>query len=234
MQRKFKFAPGEFYHVFSRGVEKRKIFLCKEDYERFISLLFISNSTENIHLSDYISRSHSDILKITRLNTLVDIGAYCLMPNHFHLLLKEKNENGISLFMQKLCTAYSMYFNIKYNRSGTLFSRPFRAKHVKKDVYLNYLFAYIHLNPLEILNKNSKDISVRNINKSKKLLDTYKYSSYLDYMNAKRSVGIIINKTAFPKYFETSMNNFKNFIKEWIVIREDNNLKEFSTVKVTP
>src|SRR3989338_5254383 len=128
MSRSFSFEVGEYYHCYSRGTEKRNIFLNKKDYERFIALLFACNSITTIHLSDYQKKTFGEIFDIVRGDSLVDIGAYCLMSNHFHLLLHEKEEGGISIFMQKLITAYTMYFNKKYERTGALFAGRFKAE----------------------------------------------------------------------------------------------------------
>ena len=89
--------------------------------------------------------------EIDRGETLVDIGIYCLVPNHFHLLIKEKTENGISEFVKKVATGYSMYFNKKYERTGSLFEGPFKAKRIDTDEYLKYIFSYIHLNRKQII-----------------------------------------------------------------------------------
>src|SRR3989339_325531 len=101
MSRNIIFSPEEYYHSYCRGTEKRKVFLDKKDYQRFIHLLFMCNSENKIHLSDYGKKSFVEIFEIDRGKTLVDVGAYCLMPNHFHLLLKETGDGNISLFMQK-------------------------------------------------------------------------------------------------------------------------------------
>ena len=90
------------------------------------------------------------LLDLPRKETLVDIGAYCLMPNHFHLLIRETAEGNISRFMLKLQTGYPMYFNKKYQRTGALFEGKFKAKHITNDNHLKYLFAYLHLNPVKI------------------------------------------------------------------------------------
>lgn len=105
------FAIEEFYHIYNRGIEKRKIFMDYKDEHRFLMLLYTCNTEEKIHLSDFKNKSLNEILEIKRNETLVDIGAYCLMTNHFHILIREKKENGISIFMQKVLTAYTMYFN---------------------------------------------------------------------------------------------------------------------------
>ena len=119
MSRPFAFAEGEFYHLYNRGTEKRKIFLSERDYERFISLMFLSNSSQAVDVK--LQGSNLDeILQNDRGKPLVAIGAYCLMPNHFHLLACEITKGGISKFMQKMTTGYTMYFNQKQKRVGPL------------------------------------------------------------------------------------------------------------------
>ena len=151
------FAIGEFYHIYNRGTDKRLIFKDNIDRNRFISLLYLCNSQSAIHRSNFNTSSLNELLNIPREEPLVDIGAYCIMSNHFHLLVHERIENGISLFMQKLSTAYTMYFNKRYERSGALFQGRFKAKHLDSDNYLKYIFAYIHLNPVEIIDNGWKN-----------------------------------------------------------------------------
>ncbi len=153
--------------------------------------------------------------KIERGETLVDIGAYCLMPNHFHLLIKEKQENGISIFMEKLSTGYSMYFNKKYDRTGKLFEGRFRAEHLDSDEYLKYIFMYIHLNPVKIFDPNWKEQGVNDLLKIKDYLYTYNNSSYLDFLEVPRREVSILNIKAFPEYF-TSKQDFLKEIDEWL------------------
>src|SRR3989344_1060267 len=106
MERKFSFAPGEYYHIYNRGTDKRKIFLDWRDHWRFIALLYVANSQSVIHLSDHEGKDPISLLDLPREKILVDIGAYCLMPNHFHLLIRETGDGNISRFMLKLQTGY--------------------------------------------------------------------------------------------------------------------------------
>src|SRR3989344_7979359 len=103
--RKVSFAPFEYYHIYNRGNSKQKIFNDKEDYLRFIFLLYISNSSASFNFYDLSRNNNFNVYEIEKNDSLVDIGAYCLMPNHFHLLLTQKNteeNNNITKFMQKL------------------------------------------------------------------------------------------------------------------------------------
>src|SRR3989344_8337118 len=109
MDRKIEFSIGEFYHLYNRGNNKGRIFFNDGDRARFLKLLFLCNNTRPIVFRDISKKASYD--EKYRDDTLVDIGAYCLMPNHFHFLVHEKEDGGISAFMQKLSTAYSLYFN---------------------------------------------------------------------------------------------------------------------------
>jgi putative transposase len=212
MSRNITISLGEYYHVYNRGVEKRKIFMDDGDHDRFVKLLYTANSTTPVHLSNYQGLS---LLDIPKGEEIVDIGAWCIMPNHFHLLLKEKIQGGVSIFMKKLLTGYSMYFNTKYHRRGTLFEGPFGAKHLDSDEYLKYQLAYIHLNPLGIIDSGWKEKKIGDFDKGLQFLQSYKYSSFLDYFGGDRLENKILNKSAFPEYFRDK-KEFSEMIDEWM------------------
>jgi len=210
--RNVTFAEGEYYHLYDRGVDKRVVFVDEADRVRFIRLLYATNSDKLIRLDEF---QGEPLQKIIKGQPIVAIGSWCIMPNHFHILAKEIVEGGISKFMLKLLTGYSMYFNTKYFRKGTLFDRPYKAKHLDSDKYLKYQYAYIHLNPIGIIDKGWKEKYISDRNRAKKFLDEYKYSSGMDYRGVKRDEGMILDIDAFPKYFDTS-TDFKAMIKEWM------------------
>ena len=219
MTRPITFSAGEFYHIYNRGTDKRKIFSNSRDYERFLALMYLSNSTYPIHIRKEKSSLH-ELLKSDRGKVLVDIGAYCLMPNRFHILIHERADNGISRFMQKLTTAYTMYFNKKNDRSGNLFQGVFKAKHADQDKYLQYLFSYIHLNPVVMIQSDWEETGIKNIKEAKKFLDSFHYSSYKDYTNFSREEGIILNKGALPDYFEKT-EDFKSMLDFWLNYKKE-------------
>lgn len=216
MQRRIEFSEGEFYHIYNRGANKTDIFLSDSDRDRFHTLLFVCNSTNSV---SFRSIKEKPLAEIERGETLVDIGAYCLMPNHFHLLLREKSGAGVTTFMRKLLTSYSMYFNTKYERTGVLFQGRFAGKHANSDEYLKYLFSYIHLNPVKIIDPKWKENGIIDRIKAEKYLEGYQYSSYFDYLGHKREEGLILNATAFPEYFE-NLDNFKKCIREWLAFKD--------------
>lgn len=198
---------GEYYHLYDRGVEKRKIFQCADDYRHFIFLMYICNTEKSIVLRD-IDKDFD------RGETIVDIGAYCLMPNHFHILLKEKTEGGISNYMLKLLTAYSMYFNKKYKRTGRLFESVFKSSHVDNDRYLKYLYSYIHLNPAKLIDKNWRENSDKNRKVLLEFIFSYKYSSLNHYLNPGNNK--ILEPEQFPAYFLRPEDHRKELF-EWLV-----------------
>jgi len=203
--RKQSFVPGEYYHLYNRGTEKRIVFLDKQDYHHFLFLMYICNTTRSIELRKIGEN-------FDREKTLVDIGAYCLMPNHFHILVHEKTENGISKYMLKLMTGYSMYFNKKYERTGKLYEGVFKSTHASNDKYLKYLYSYIHLNPAKLIDKNWKENRNR---KTKLLLEhifSYPYSSLQEYANSKFK---IVNPEPFPEYFTKPIDH-KRGLLEWL------------------
>jgi REP element-mobilizing transposase RayT len=212
--RSFSFAFREFYHLYNRGVEKRVIYKDLQDYSRFTELLYVSNTTESTDIRN-IKRRNKSIFDWKPEKPLVAIGAYCLMPNHFHILLTPLQDEGVSIFMRKMCTSYSMYFNKKYERSGTLFEGKFKAKHVESDEYLKYLFSYIHLNPVKLIQSDWKEKGIKNDEKAYEYVSNFKHSSLMDYqLKPRKEVGILC-KDSFPNYFQTTAQ-IKSELIEWL------------------
>ena len=208
----------EFYHVYNRGADKRVLFRDETDRQRFLKLLYISNSVEHINVRN-ILRKNSEPYTFERGLPLVSIGAYCLMPNHFHMMLTPCIEDGVSMFMQKLGTGYSMYFNKRYNRTGTLFEGPFKAKWVDNDIYLKYLYAYIHLNPLKLWGREAV-VNEPSNEETLVFLKSYEYSSLPDYLQVARPENLIIDPKPFPDYFETVADHVSE-LKDWLLYKDE-------------
>jgi len=218
MERRLNFSLDEHYHIYNRGVDRRQIFMDEGDYLRFMVLLYLSNNSEGVHFGEYRKRGLliTDLFEEDRGEPLVAIGAYCLMPNHFHLLIREIKEGGISLFVKKLLTGYSMYFNKKYERTGPLFESRFKAEHVNNDGYMQYLLAYIHLNPVKIKDPESwSGKRVQSPDTVKQYLKDYRYSSYPVYIGYKREESVILNRSVFPDYF-SNPGDFEAYLSDWI------------------
>ncbi|MFQ5541004.1 MAG: transposase [Candidatus Paceibacteria bacterium] len=213
MIRKQSFVPGEWYHCYNRGTDKRVIFKSAPDYKRFLMLLYAANSTKRIILSNFgkgtsVGPSLEKIVDgAHRGERLVDIGAYALMPNHFHLLLKESVEGGITTFMRKVCTGYAMSFNLKYKRTGTLFESRFKAKHISDDRYMRRIVNYIHANPAELFEPDLKIGKIGNIKNLKSKLWKYPYSSYPDYQQGvERLEAIIVQQESLRNATDVDLN----------------------------
>ncbi len=152
--RKLIFVSGEYYHIFNRGVAHIPVFKNKRDYERFVlTMSYYRFQDPPVRLSKLLQLAKEIraqmLTTITENdNTSVEIVAYCLMPNHFHLLVKQISEGGISKYLRQSINSYAKYFNIKYKRAGSLFQDMFKAVHIESDEQFVHVSRYIHLNPL--------------------------------------------------------------------------------------
>ena len=216
MLRKDPFITGEYYHIYNRGIDKRVIFKLPRDYERFMMLLYLANSQESFRLDNLLNQLHktfTEIMFLDKGEPLVSIGAWCLMTNHFHLLIKQEVDGGITKFMKKIGTGYSMFFNIKYQRRGALFGGLFKSKLIgTDDNYMRQLFAYIHLNVLDIKFSGWEKLINKMYPKEwENFLEDYRYSSYQDYIGKERKERNVLNMVAFPEYFSEG-SSFKDFV----------------------
>ena len=221
---------GEFYHVYNRGNSKQNIFLDDRDRDRFVKLLYLCNSKKSVNFRDDVVDKGIDVGDSKPNETIVSLGAWVIMPNHFHLYVTSKKrsedehllkeEPAITEFMRKLSTGYSSYFNKKYNRTGSLFEGRFKATHVATDTYAKYLFSYIHLNPVKLIDAKWKDVGIKNIPGAIEFLDGYPWSSYLDQIGINRKEKEIISLKDFPQYF-SDKKAFKREIFEWLNYKED-------------
>ena len=143
---------GQIYHVFNRGIDRRVTFSGAKEYQRAVQTCdFYSHARPPVKLSRYLSlgqEKQNEIISMLRTKeTLVSIICYCLMPNHFHLLLKQESENGISKFLSNLQNSYTKFYNTKHNRNGPLFMDQFKAVIIETEEQLIHVARYIHLNP---------------------------------------------------------------------------------------
>lgn len=153
--RKVPIVTNEIYHVFNRGIDKRPTFTSKREYERAMQVVWFYHFTSPpVKLSRFLTLPSEDQTKITleqskKAKKLVAILSYCLMPNHYHFLLKQSEDNGISKFMSQFQNSYTKYFNTKHERTGlgALFVDQFKAVRIETDEQLLHVSRYIHLNP---------------------------------------------------------------------------------------
>lgn len=154
-------------------------------------------------LARYKGLSFADIFERERKESpLVAIYAYCLMPNHFHLVLQEKEPGGITSFLKKVLTGYAMYFNTKYAHSGVLFQGPSKSRHIDSEPYFRYIFSYLHLNPLDLVEPHWKKVGVKDALGVRKFVTTYPYSSFIDY-STNRSEGRLLCVEDAPEFLRS-------------------------------
>ncbi len=218
--RKSNLVEKEYYHIYNRGNGKNEIFNSEEDYYHFCKLLFVCNSEKSFKFRDSIIDQKIDAWDFERGEQLVDICAWVLMPNHFHIVLIshrsdlwEKDYNPITEFMRKLSTAYAMYFNKKYSRTGSLFEGKFKSSHIGKENYFNYIFSYVHLNPIKLIQSDWKENGIKNKKETISYLVDFKYSSFQDFYGVPRKELKIINKNSLPEYLKC---DHANDLFEWI------------------
>ena len=198
MQRITPLVNDQYYHIFNRGTEKRKIFTQSRDYNRFLQTFFYYQFTNLKKSFSKLTKSELELFKPFGDEKQVEIICYVLMPNHFHFIIKQLKEGGISSFISKFCNSYSKYFNTKYSRVGPLFQARFKAVLIDTDEQLIHVSRYIHLNPIVSgLTKNLAD---------------YRWSSYHEYLTGKNlicSIHEVLN-------LFSSLNDYKNFTEAQI------------------
>ena len=188
------FAPGEHYHVFNRGNAKMDIFLEPEDYGFFIRRLheaLFPESADGAHPQKRKSRYERTQLP----DGAFSLVSYCLMPNHYHLLVRQNSDLPVSALLLKVCSGYGKYFNKKYKRVGSLFQDQFKAVRVDGNTYLLYVSMYIHQNPV--------------VAQLVKRAEEYVYSSYPDYLGLRD--GSLCEKGIIMEQF-SSLENYRTFV----------------------
>ena len=192
------YIESSYYHLYNPGVNKGEIFLDDQDYKTFLSYLQLYLSLPNLQ-GESLKVSPTRVLK--NYAEQVKLLAYCLLPNHFHLLIWQKEAENINFFMRSLGTKYVRYFNSKYKRIGTIFQGVYKAVLVSSEEQLVYLSKYIHRNPIQLL-------------PTRTLLVGYKYSSYGNYLNLFNQNWI--NKDEILELFSKTnqINSYQSFVEE--------------------
>ena len=198
-----EFAEGTIAHIYNRGNNRENIFYDEQDYRAFIFRMGLSFGFEIEELTHEVCHMPYSRIRITDMNKGdFKLHAFCLMPNHFHLLIEQCNDISLTLLLAKICTSYAMYLNKKYKRVGHVFQDAFKTVVVESDPQLMWVSSYIHMNPV-------KDGFVKHPSK-------YKWSSYNDYVSSR---GLPIVHTDFLE----SIFGKANFEKETLVLSSKNN-----------
>lgn len=205
-----EFVSDSFYHLYNRGVEKRIIFNDEQDYTVFLSYLKtylvpkdIVALQKTLKDPDVSWKIKDRVLKELRLNNFagdVILVSYCLMPNHFHILVKQHEAESIDRFMNSLCTRYAMYFNRKHKRVGVLFQDHYKAVRITTDEQLLHLSRYIHNNPSKLTLQGAP-------------LQSYMYSSYQDYLGLKHTSWVASNMALDFFKKNTGSDSYQSFVE---------------------
>lgn len=193
MTQRDPFILGEWYHCYNRGIENRTVFEDQQDYRRFLELLYLANDEFPLRRNDIGIRKFEEVLNIPRGKRLVTIGAFCLMPGKFDLAVQEVSEGGITTFMRKLGTAYTLYFNARHKRSGNLFLKPFQSRQIPTERSLGHLINYVHCNPAALSEPEWKTNHVVDPQFLEEQLTAYPYSSFGAYTGASTSTRTIVD-----------------------------------------
>lgn len=233
--RKEQFVNGEVYHIIVKGVEGKEIFKDTDDYYRGIFSIYEFNNAKEVTIRErrrvrtklkkemkkvaqefkkVLNEAGRDPISVNSRDKLVEVLAFCIMPNHLHLLLRQPKEGGITLFMQKIGTGYGGYFNRKYNHQGHVFKKRFTAVHIENDDQLKVVFVYIHTNPISLIEPKWKEIGIQNPKGAIKFLEDYKWLSYPDYIGKKNFPSVTDRE--FVLKIMGGEEGCKNFVESWI------------------
>lgn len=224
-----KLIDNEVYHIVDRGVADSLIFKDVSDYYRGIFSIYEFNNNDSVEIrkkrkarlqlkkeqiKKFIKSSGGPSSAIDTRDLLVEILAFCFMPNHIHLLVRQIQKGGITKFMSKFGTGYAGYFNKKYSRKGYLFQGRFQSVHIKTDDQLKIVFVYIHTNPISLIESNWKEKGIESPEKVINFLENYKWSSYPDYIGKKNFPSI--TKKEFILETLDREEGCRKFLENWV------------------
>ncbi|MEK7088362.1 MAG: transposase [Patescibacteria group bacterium] len=223
------FTVDSFVHVVKRGGRGMDITKNKSDQWRFVRLLFYMNNEfadENWERRTKKQGMFSWPVDLPTRRPLVKILAYCLMPNHFHLILKEIKDGGVSLFMKKLGESMTRYFNEKYQEKGSIFQGAYKSRTIDSDEYLRYVGAYVMAkNTFELYPKGGLEGAMKNFDDAWKWATDYPFCSLADYSGG-REYSVILDKDLLGEIF-ASAKKFKDFCQncKFTDVRHPSNLR---------
>ncbi len=204
--RKVKIAQGEHYHIYNRGNRRQSLFLDDSDWSRFLFLILYMQSPApvtnighrvKLYLKHKTFSLYDVLVEDICKRRYVDLINFCVMPNHFHLTVYEREKSGIARYMQRVLNAYTKYFNVKYKKEGHVFQGPFQAVRVTTNEQLLHLSAYIHRNPRDIREWRGKE-------------GTFPFSSLPDYISENRWGELLVPKIILEQFKDRA--DYKKFV----------------------
>ena len=215
---------GGIYHIVLRGLEE--IFKDESDYYRGIFSIYEFNNASPVVIRERRkarqrekAEANREQFSVDKRDQFIEILAFCFMPNHIHLLLRQIKDDRISKFMRKFGAGYATYFNKKYNRAGHLFQSRFRAVTIQTAEQLKNVFVYIHTNPISLKEPGWKEKGIKEVEGMIRFLENYKWSSYIDYFGKKNFPSV--TKREFIIQTIGGEENCKEFVESWIKYKGD-------------
>jgi len=245
--RKEQFVNGEIYHIVIKGIDENVIFEDIDDHYRGIFSIYEFNNAKRVEIRErrrerakikeqikkinrefkkIKAQARGDPISADSRKKLVEVLAFCIMPNHLHLLVRQLKDGGISKFMAKLGAGYGGYFNRKHGREGHVFQRRFTAVHIKNERQLKVVFVYIHTNLISLIEPKWKENGIQNPDKVIKFLGNYKWSSYPDYIGKKNFPSVTDRE--FILKIMGGEQGCKEFVEGWIKYK--GKIKEFANL----
>jgi len=209
---------AELVHALNRGVDKRRIFMDDHDHMRFAYGLFIFNDSKRVDIASLKAKGLTMSFSkrgAEERERLVDVHGWCLMGNHYHLLLSERVESGISMFLKKLNIGYAKYFNDRHRRSGTLFQGRTKQVRIEADSQFLHILNYIHLNPLDFLKECSdwREHRIAGMQIALAHLEQYRWSSFMDYCGH-ANFPTIITTGLFSDVFKDYRHEIRSYLED--------------------
>jgi len=216
---------NQIYHIVLKTIEGLKLFRDERDYLRMIHDLFEFNDEDpvpsNFRVSQKLILTRKLLVssKRKKRKMVVEILAFCLMPNHIHLLVRQLREGGISKLMRKIGAGYGLYYNQKYGRSGRIFGGRYKIVLIENNEQLKTVFVYIHTNPIAIIFPNWKEKGIKNLEEAIKFLEEkYRWSSYPDYLD-KQNFPSLTNREFLTKVME-GIEGCREFVNGWLKFKK--------------
>jgi len=206
----------------NRGVEKRDIFMDERDRFRFVHGLLLFNTEKPANNTTYLLENHNDFVNRYRdSERIVDLHGWSLMKNHYHLLISERIDGGLTTYIRKLNVGYANYFNEKYKRTGSLFQGRTKKVLIHSSAHFLHILHYIHLNPLDYLPgaRTWRVGYVKDAVGAKRYLNTYRWSSYADYRGEANFPSLLTTE-----FFEDSIGNIEKETLSYLVQRNPKNM----------
>ncbi len=225
------FVIGDVYHIVNRGVDRRQIFCDESDYLRFTFTLAEFNSWEVIYNFSRLigfGNQSSGITVNRKKQPVVEVLAFTLLPNHYHLLLRPFTEDGIPLFMRKVGIGHANYFNKKYERSGALFQGRYKCKHIDTQEYFEYVVFYVYANILDLIYPEWREGKLENAAAALEYMESYRWSSFADYVG-RRNFPSVTQRGYLQERLTGGPDEYRRRFINWLRDFQDNRemMKEF-------